>query len=161
MPRGNQKKKNRYFTGRRTATKITNREETRDGAVYFERKDRSKYPKLTSIPCTEFVRRMLAVFKQAGGYQNYDELLFDLVTSREESHSLPKNILDGAKNDIKLRTEARNQAIMKKRYYPRVDVVHKNQRKIDSETKEFIRNMAENEQVKRKKRLRKQKGGTE
>lgn len=96
MPRGSKKKKNRYFTGKRTATKTKNVVETRNGRVYIERMDRSKYPKLTSVPCTEFVRRMLAVFKQAGGYPNYDELLFDLVTSQVEAHSLPKYILSGA-----------------------------------------------------------------
>lgn len=160
MPRPNhkKKKKQRFFTGKRTATQVTRVVETRNGRVYYERKDRSQYPKLTSIPCTEFVRRMLAVFKQAGGYPNYDELLFELITSRVEAHSLPKYILNGAKDDIELREDARIMAILKKRYFKR-EVKHKHQRKIDADTKAMIRDMAKREKVRRKERLRKQKGG--
>lgn len=107
------------FTGLRTDTKPKRIVKTRNGIVYIERMDRSLYPKLTSIPCTEQIRRMLAVFKQAGGYPNYDELLFDLLMSRTEAHSLPKLIVSRAKAVIRLREKARDNATLKGRYNPR------------------------------------------
>jgi hypothetical protein len=111
---------------------------TADGFVYHRRRDGSLYPKHTSIPVTESTRRIYAILRKEGCYNNYDELFLDIALSIVRNKSLPVSRLPDkslslsediveilehnvtqAKIDRGFKARARKKAVQKQRYHPR------------------------------------------
>jgi hypothetical protein len=116
----------------------TGKEITADGFIYHERRNGSLYPKNTSISVTESTRRIYAILRKEGCYNNYDELFLDIALSIVRNKSLPVSRLPNeslslsegiveilehnvtqAKIDRGFRARARKKAFAKQRYYPR------------------------------------------
>jgi hypothetical protein len=130
-----QPKKRRYrhkFTGLRDDTQIVDEEAT-DSKGYNKRNDASKYPKPTTITVNKATLALYAVLREQGKYNNYDELLVDIVEyvvnqrmlfSRNHQlfkmdEQIPKDlerIILRAKNYLQLKDASRKQAIRKMRY---------------------------------------------
>jgi hypothetical protein len=137
LPEG--KKHRKRFSGIRDDTETVDLEVIGAGVPYHKRVDGSHYPKHTTIPVTESTRRIYSIFREAGHYNNYDELLLDIALAIVKTKSLPvsyrrKNkplilsddiiqILEHnvtqAKMDRGFRELARKKAIEKRRYQPR------------------------------------------
>jgi hypothetical protein len=108
-------------------------EEKIDGLTYHERRDGSVVPKQTSISVTQSTRRIYAILREAGRYNNYDELLLDIALPIVRNKSFPNKPLSlrediakslehavtQAKIDRGLRTHARKKAFEKRRYHRR------------------------------------------
>lgn len=113
-------------------------ETTDDGLTYHKRLDGSLYPKHTTIPVTESTRRIYAILRKAGCYNNYDELLLDIALPIVRNKSLPafrlpnkslslsedvveslKRVVEQVIVDKAFKTRARKKAIEKRRYHPR------------------------------------------
>jgi hypothetical protein len=121
------KKYRKKFNGERTDTDEV-RTETSGlfGYTYRVRKDGSHYPKLTSISVTKPTLDIYATLRQAGNYQNYDELLMDILTHLIiDKHISPfiaeslENRIRFAKAYIRMRKKSRSKADARHRYYPR------------------------------------------
>jgi hypothetical protein len=111
---------------------------TYDGFAYHKRRDGSLYPKHTSIPVTQSTRRIYAILREVGHYNNYDELLLDIALPIVRNKSLPVSRLPNeslgldedivkilehkvtqARIDRGLRARARKKAFAKQRYHRR------------------------------------------
>lgn len=87
-----------------------------DGTKYIERKDGSLIPKPTSVAVTESVKRLLKWFKDVGGYPSINEVILELLLTREEAESFPTKMIEKAEYDSGLQRDAREKAIRKGRY---------------------------------------------
>jgi hypothetical protein len=103
------------------ATAIVGKHITDDGLTYYKRRDGLLYPKHTSISVTESTRRLCAILREAGHYNNYDELILDIAQQIVDAESDPmlKRAVVQVKIDIGLRKSARKKAIDKQRYHRR------------------------------------------
>jgi hypothetical protein len=162
---GRKKRLRNAFSGVRTDTK-PERIIRKNGGLYIERKNGSKYPHwrhFTTISVNRPVARILKVMKEVGGYPNWDEFMWEMVFSRIEAKSLPKVLVDRAKYDINLRRQAREKAIAKHTYYPHEHRIKDRDYKLVKEAvHETLRKIEKAKEMKRKhkvlKKKRKQKG---
>ena len=111
----------KYFSGNRTDTQVVRKRYTDDGSIYYERKDGSLYPKVTTIAICRSIKSLIYILKDYNNYPNVDELLFEMLMARTEARSFPKYRIDRAVRDIKLRRSARVRAIHKVRFFPTKD----------------------------------------
>jgi hypothetical protein len=138
-PRAIERQKHRKrFSGIRDDTKTVDFTVIGNGVPYNKRHDGSLYPKNTTITVTESTRRIYACFREAGGYNNYDELLLDIALPIVKTRKLPVSHLPNksliltdyiirklesnvtqAKMDRGFRGLARSKAVYKRRYYRR------------------------------------------
>jgi hypothetical protein len=117
-PSKRQRRKGRFFTGKRTDTAFKRIVQTPDGDILKRRQNGSLYPKDTSILLCRPTKNILAVLKNLQGHDNFDELLWSLIKSNDYFRFLPKYLVEPAKRDIKLKKKARIKAMEKGRYIP-------------------------------------------
>lgn len=130
-----QPQKKRYrkkFSGFRDDTEIVDEEATALKG-YNKRNNAPVYPKPTTITVNKATLALYGVLREQGKYNNYDELLVDIVEyvvsqrmlfSKNRlllkmDEQIPKDlepIISRAKNYLKLKNASRTNAIRKKRY---------------------------------------------
>lgn len=105
---------------------------TSDDGRREERTDGTEYPKLTSIPVSRSVRELYGYLRECGGFHTYDALLVYLVERERLSKEFRKRLyidadqfrtirglIEKALEDLKLRINARRDAMAKGRYFRR------------------------------------------
>ena len=76
-------------------TAIVDKYTTEDGLTYYKRLDGSLYPKHTTISVTESTRRICAILREAGHYNNYDELFLDIALQIVKAKNDPLLLSEG------------------------------------------------------------------
>ena len=123
------RRRRKRFSGLRDETEPVGTYSASDGRKFDKRWDGSIYPKLTTIPVSQSVRKVCSILRSTGGFDNYDELILDLVKrlipSEESNVSLHLNeetikflreYVARAEIDRGYRKSARTKAAKKGRY---------------------------------------------
>jgi Arc/MetJ-type ribon-helix-helix transcriptional regulator len=103
-----------------------------DGREFDKRWDGSIYPKRTTISVSQSVRKLCGILRSTGRFDNYDELILDLVRRlipseesnvslhpSEELTRLLREFVAKAEIDCGYRESARRKAMKKHRYRQR------------------------------------------
>jgi hypothetical protein len=124
------------FRGEKDDTRPIDVHTTRSGREYIERINAPLYPKLTTIPVSQSTKNAYFILRGIGRYNNYDELLLDLVEEKvrdrelkissrlNKSHAsklvlMLDKMMTRIKQDIRFRELSREKAMKKGRYRPR------------------------------------------